>query len=49
MRLPIAAGGRRATFRLGPCNWNGLEFCEAYAWGSVLACSLIVVARHLLA
>jgi transposase, IS5 family len=39
----------KRTFRLGRCNWSGLESFEAYAWGSVLACNLLVVARHLLA
>jgi IS5 family transposase len=38
----------KRTFRLGRCNWSGFESFRAYAWGSVLACNLLVVARHLL-
>jgi IS5 family transposase len=39
----------KRTFRLGRCNWSGFDSFTAYAWGSVLACNLLVVARHLLA
>jgi IS5 family transposase len=39
----------KRTFRMDRCNWSGLESFEAYAWGSVLSCNLLVVARHLLA
>lgn len=39
----------KRTFRLGRCNWSGFDSFAAYAWGSVLACNLLVVARHLLA
>jgi transposase, IS5 family len=39
----------KRTFRLGRCNWSGFESFGAYVWGSVLACNLLGVARHLLA
>jgi IS5 family transposase len=35
-------------FGLGRCTWRGLESFKAYVFGSVLACNLLVVARHLL-
>jgi transposase, IS5 family len=38
----------KRTFRLSRCNWRGFESFDAYVWGSVLACNLLVVARHLL-
>jgi IS5 family transposase len=38
----------KRTFRLDRCNWSGFDSFAAYAWGSVLACNLLVVARHLL-
>jgi IS5 family transposase len=39
----------KRVFRLGRCNWSGFDSFAAYAWGSVLACNLLTVARHLLA
>lgn len=39
----------KRTFGLGRCCWSGLDSFAAYAWGSVLSCNLLVVARHLLA
>ena len=38
----------KRTFGLSRCNWRGFESFSAYAWGSVLSCNLLVVARHLL-
>lgn len=38
----------KRTFGLSRCNWRGIESFSAYAWGSVLSCNLLVVARHLL-
>ena len=38
----------KRTFRLGRCNWSGFDSFSAYAWGSVLSCNLLVLARHLL-
>lgn len=38
----------KRTFRLDRCNWSGSESFNAYVWGSVLSCNLLVVARHLL-
>jgi IS5 family transposase len=39
----------KRVFRLRRCNWSGFDSFAAYAWGSVLACNLLTVARHLLA
>jgi IS5 family transposase len=39
----------KRTFRLSRCNWSGFDSFSAYAWGSVLSCNVLVVARHLLA
>jgi transposase, IS5 family len=38
----------KRTFRLGRCSWSGFDSFSAYAWGSVLSCNLLVLARHLL-
>ncbi len=38
----------KRTFGLSRCHWSGFESFSAYAWGSVLSCNLLVVARHLL-
>jgi transposase, IS5 family len=38
----------KRTFHLNRCNWSGFDSFAAYAWGSVLSCNLLVVARHLL-
>lgn len=39
----------KRTFGLRRCTWSGLESFSAYAWGSVVSCNLLLVARHLLA
>jgi hypothetical protein len=36
-------------FGLGRCLWRGLRSFQAYVQASVLACNLLVVARHALA
>lgn len=38
----------KRTFGLSRCNWSGFDSFSAYAWGSVLSCNLLVLARHLL-
>jgi transposase, IS5 family len=38
----------KRTFGLGRCNWSGFDSFRAYAWGSVVACNLLVLARRLL-
>jgi IS5 family transposase len=38
----------KRTFGMNRCSWSGFESFTAYAWGSVLSCNLLVVARHLL-
>jgi IS5 family transposase len=38
----------KRSFGLDRCTWRGLESFKAYVFGSVLACNLLVVARHLL-
>jgi IS5 family transposase len=37
------------SFGLARCSWRGFASFRAYVAGSVLACNLLVVARHLLA
>jgi len=39
----------KRTFGLDCCTWSGLESFKAYVHGSVLACNLLLMARHLLA
>jgi IS5 family transposase len=39
----------KRAFGLGCCTWSGLASFKSYVCGSVLACNLLVVARHLLA
>jgi transposase, IS5 family len=39
----------KRVFSLRRCNWSGFASFAAYAWGSVLACNLLTVSRHLLA
>jgi IS5 family transposase len=39
----------KRTFGLDCCTWSGLESFKAYVHGSVLACNLLLLARHLLA
>lgn len=38
----------KRVFRLDRCSWSGFGSFKAYVFGSVLACNLLVVARHLL-
>jgi IS5 family transposase len=38
----------KRSFGLERCTWSGLESFKAYVCGSVLACNLLVVARHLI-
>jgi len=38
----------KRAFALDRCTWSGLASFEAYVCGSVLACNLLVVARHML-
>lgn len=38
----------KRAFGLGRCTWSGFRSFKAYVHGSVLACNLLVVARHLL-
>ena len=38
----------KRTFGLSRCTWSGFESFSAYAWGSVVSCNLLVIARHLL-
>ena len=35
-------------FGLDRCTWSGFESFKAYVFGSVLACNLLVLARHML-
>lgn len=39
----------KRTFGLDRCRWRGFASFKAYVCGSVLACNLLIVARHLLA
>jgi IS5 family transposase len=39
----------KRTFGLDRCTWSGLGSFKAYVHGSVLACNLLLMARHLLA
>jgi transposase, IS5 family len=39
----------KRTFGLDCCTWSGLGSFKAYVHGSVLACNLLLMARHLLA
>lgn len=39
----------KRSFGLARCSWRGFASFRAYVAGSVLACNLLVVARHLLA
>ena len=39
----------KRVFGLDRCTWSGLPSFKAYVAGSVLACNLLVLARHLLA
>jgi len=39
----------KRTFGLDRCLWQGLPSFEAWVFSSVLACNLLVVARHILA
>ena len=36
-------------FGLGRCLWRGFQSFEAYVHASVVACNLLVIARHTLA
>jgi IS5 family transposase len=38
----------KRAFGLDRCTWSGLASFEAYVYGSVLTCNLLVVARHML-
>jgi transposase, IS5 family len=38
----------KRAFGLDRCTWSGLASFKAYVYGSVLACNLLIVARHLL-
>jgi len=35
-------------FGLGRCTWRGEQGFQSYAWASVVACNLLILARHLL-
>ncbi len=37
----------KRTFGMSRCNWSGFDSFSAYAWGSVVSCNLLVLARHL--
>ena len=39
----------KRSFGLDRCTWTGLSSFKAYVSGSILACNLLLVARHLLA
>jgi IS5 family transposase len=39
----------KRAFGLDRCRWRGFASFKAYVCGSVLACNLLIVARHLLA
>ncbi len=39
----------KRTFGLDRCLWQGLRSFQAYVFSSVVACNLLIVARHLLA
>lgn len=39
----------KRVFGLDRCTWSGLDSFKAYVAGSVLACNLLVLARHMLA
>lgn len=38
----------KRAFGLDRCTWSGFASFEAYVFGSVLACNLLVVARHMI-
>lgn len=38
----------KRAFGLDCCTWSGLASFKSYVCGSVLACNLLLVARHLL-
>lgn len=38
----------KRAFGLDCCTWSGLASFKAYVYGSVLACNLLIVARHML-
>jgi IS5 family transposase len=38
----------KRSFGLDRCSWSGFDSFKAYVCGSVLACNLLIVARHLL-
>jgi IS5 family transposase len=39
----------KRAFGLARCTWSGFTSFRAYVAGSVLACNLLIVARHLIA
>lgn len=39
----------KRSFGLDRCSWSGFDSFNAYVCGSVLACNLLIVARHMLA
>jgi len=39
----------KRCFGLRRCNWRGFESFKSYAWSSVIAMNLLVMARHILA
>lgn len=39
----------KRCFGMRRCNWRGFESFKSYAWSSVIAMNLLVMARHLLA
>ena len=38
----------KRCFGLGRCTWRGFESFKSYAWSSVIAANLLVMARHVL-
>lgn len=39
----------KRAFGLGRCTWRSWPSFQSYVWGSILACNLLIMARHLMA
>jgi IS5 family transposase len=38
----------KRAFGLGRCTWRSWPSFQSYVWGSILACNLLIMARHLM-
>ena len=38
----------KRSFGMGRCRWRGLQSFKSYVWASVVACNLLILARHAL-